>query len=142
MLSFVYDIADLYKTEITIPAAFHAAAEAPEGLETRVRKRCRDAFRESRILQRIIPDIERALGAAKFNPEPDFDADPAAPGWLWDYERGGVRGGVNRATDAESGTAPEGQLSHSDASDLPSGDRSQDSGDPPEPDDSSEKEDS
>lgn len=100
MLCFVYDIADLYKCEITIPAAFSAAAESAQGLESRVRHRCRDAFRDSRLLQRIIPDIEHALGAAKSGVEPDFDADAAAPGWLWDYERGGVRGGVNRADDA------------------------------------------
>src|ERR1019366_4073183 len=83
MLSFVYDIADLYKCEITIPVAFSATAESIDGLESRVRRRCRDAFRDSRLLQRIIPDIQRALGAAKFDAEPDFDADAAAPGWLW-----------------------------------------------------------
>ena len=34
---FVYDVADLYKTEVTIPAAFRAAAEGLDGLERRVR---------------------------------------------------------------------------------------------------------
>jgi len=34
-------------------------------------------------------------------------ADAAAPGWLWDYERGGVRGGVNRADDAAPATLDE-----------------------------------
>ena len=103
----MYGIADLYKCEITIPVAFSATAESIDGLESRVRRRCRDAFRDSRLLQRIIPDIQRALGAAKFDAEPDFDADAAAPGWLWDYERGGVRGGVNRADDAAPATLDE-----------------------------------
>jgi len=107
MLSFVYDIADLYKCEITIPVAFSATAESIDGLESRVRRRCRDAFRDSRLLQRIIPDIQHALGAAKSDAEPDFDADAAAPGWLWDYERGGVRGGVNRADDPAPATLDE-----------------------------------
>ena len=30
--SFVYDIADLYKAEVTIPIAFEVAAQAPEDL--------------------------------------------------------------------------------------------------------------
>lgn len=43
-LSFVYDIADLYKTELTIPVAFSAVKESSSQLETRVRKTCREVF--------------------------------------------------------------------------------------------------
>lgn len=60
-LSFVYDIADLYKTEITLPAAFAIAARGPTELEGAVRRSCRDAFRQFGLLQRIVPDIEEAL---------------------------------------------------------------------------------
>jgi CRISPR-associated protein Cas1 len=96
MLSFVYDIADLYKTEITIPVAFKVTAEATENIETRVRRACRNAFRDSRLLQRIVPDIDRALGTAPKNLfDADFDSDPAAPGSLWDDQQGEVAGGVN-----------------------------------------------
>lgn len=96
MLSFVYDVADLYKTEITIPVAFRAAAEGADNIETRVRRACRDAFRESRLLQRIVPDIDRALGVIpKDLGDADFDSDPAAPGSLWDDRQGEVAGGVN-----------------------------------------------
>ena len=35
--SFVYDIADLYKAEVTIPIAFEVAAQAPEDLPAVVR---------------------------------------------------------------------------------------------------------
>lgn len=95
MLSFVYDIADLYKTEVTIPAAFRAAAEAGEGLEGRVRRMCRDLFRSTRLLSRIVADIDYALG---WEPEQDegadFDADGALPGELWDVD-GEVAGGIN-----------------------------------------------
>ena len=34
MLSFVYDVADLYKTEITVPIAFRAVAESPRAAGT------------------------------------------------------------------------------------------------------------
>jgi CRISPR-associated protein Cas1 len=51
MLSFVYDIADLYKTELSVPAAFSAATEGDAQLETRVRKACRNAFYEQRLLE-------------------------------------------------------------------------------------------
>ena len=40
--SFVYDIADLYKAEVTIPIAFEVAAQAPEDLPAVVRRRVRD----------------------------------------------------------------------------------------------------
>ena len=41
-LSFAYDIADLYKAEITIPIAFRIAAENPENLPSETRRRVRD----------------------------------------------------------------------------------------------------
>ncbi|MBM4432934.1 MAG: type I-E CRISPR-associated endonuclease Cas1, partial [Chloroflexi bacterium] len=43
MLSFVYDIADLYKTELTVPVAFRVAAANPPDLERQVRIECRKA---------------------------------------------------------------------------------------------------
>ena len=104
MLSFVYDVADLYKTEITLPAAFHVTAEGTENLESRVRHACRDYFRAVRLLQRVVPDIERALGAPDMSADYDFDSDPAAPGSLWNDQGREIAGGVNRgkADDEES----------------------------------------
>jgi CRISPR-associated protein Cas1 len=64
-LAFVYDIADLYKAEITVPAAFRATAEGTEGVEQRVRRTCRDVFFERKLLARIVPDIQQALGMAR-----------------------------------------------------------------------------
>lgn len=60
-LSFVYDIADLYKIEITVPCAFQCVAEGCENLEREVRLRLRDLFRETKIIKRIIPDIKEVL---------------------------------------------------------------------------------
>jgi CRISPR-associated protein Cas1 len=103
MLSFVYDIADLYKAEITIPAAFRAVEEGIDSLESRVRWACRDEFHENRLLQRVVPDIDRALAVERNEGDAgaqDFDSDDALPGGLWDPEEGAVRGGLNRADES------------------------------------------
>lgn len=107
MLSFVYDIADLYKADITIPLAFRAVMIGSDGLESRVRKACRDMFHEEHLLQRIMPDIEWILSVEDSTDdmlEMDFDMDDALPGGLWDPEVGEVAGGVNRAGDPQQDT--------------------------------------
>ena len=90
-LSFVYDIADLYKAEITIPLAFRMVAEGVEKLETRVRLACRDAFRERQLLKRLVTDIDGIVGYGLGDGgAAAVDADPALPGDLWEelLERG------------------------------------------------------
>lgn len=84
-LSFVYDIADLYKADFTIPLAFRIAAEKPENLERHVRMACRDRFRETRMLERIIPDIAKVLDVDPAVAErlDEFSDDPALPADLW-----------------------------------------------------------
>ena len=64
MLSFVYDMADLYKTEITIPLAFKMVSQNPPELERAIRMECRTAFYEHKIMERIIPDIAEVLGVS------------------------------------------------------------------------------
>ena len=85
-LSFVYDIADLYKLEITVPAAFSMAAENPAGLESKVRHRCRDLFHESKILSRVLSDIDKLFSLDLGEDELgwDIDEDPARPAPYWD----------------------------------------------------------
>lgn len=81
-LSFVYDIADIYKFETVVPVAFKVAAGDPAaGLERAVRLGCRDVFRATRLLDRIIPDIETILAAGEIAPPvPPADAiGPALP---------------------------------------------------------------
>lgn len=87
-LSFVYDVADLYKIDLTLPVAFRAAAVPLSELERRVRLACRDAFHEQKLLSRIAPDIERALGKAGFEDSSGLlvDEDEALPTDLWDPE--------------------------------------------------------
>lgn len=62
-LSFVYDVADIYKFETVVPVAFKIAADNPAQPERAVRVACRDIFRQTRLLERIIPDIEEILSA-------------------------------------------------------------------------------
>ncbi len=96
-LSFVYDVADLYKVDITVPLAFQAVSETPINPEKEVRRLCRERFREARLLDRILPDIDFLLqvegkedepGAAEGGP--DYDGDPALPAPLWDKPEDGT----------------------------------------------------
>ncbi|MEU7022210.1 type I-E CRISPR-associated endonuclease Cas1e [Streptomyces sp. NPDC046203] len=59
--SFVLDIADLYKTEIAIPAAFDAAAEGEDDVATRTRRALRDRINKSGLLSRCADDIKKLL---------------------------------------------------------------------------------
>ena len=114
-LSFVYDVADLYKADLTVPLAFRLTAESTDKLETRIRKACRDLFHQERLLGYIINDIDALLNLTRPLPvrpangtlrpsdleteasEGDADNDPALPGGLWSptAEDGEVAGGVN-----------------------------------------------
>lgn len=69
-LSFVYDIADIVKFDTVVPAAFRIAAAEPRDPERKVRHACRDAFRESRLLDKLIPMINQVLDAAGATPPP------------------------------------------------------------------------
>ncbi len=68
-LSFVYDVADVFKFETVVPIAFQVAGRLareardlpPERL---VRIGCRDAFRRTRLLERLIPSINDMLAAS------------------------------------------------------------------------------
>lgn len=78
-LSFVYDVADIYKFDTVVPVAFKVAASNPPGNPERaVRLGCRDIFRQSKLLDRIIPDIEEILAAGEV-PRPDAPSDAVGP---------------------------------------------------------------
>jgi hypothetical protein len=83
--SFVYDIADLYKVEVTIPLAFHTVAESNDRLYHRVRQAARDAFKDHRLLKRILPDIKNLLdlSAEVLRAGEEADSDPARPEPWW-----------------------------------------------------------
>lgn len=62
-LSFVYDVADLYKAETTIPVAFEAVKAAQQGrdLHKEIRMRCRTHFANAKVLSRIAQDVAWVL---------------------------------------------------------------------------------
>jgi len=66
--SFVYDIADVFKFDTVVPAAFKVAAKHPKNPEMEVRHACRDMFRQTRLLRKIIPSIEEILAAGEVDP--------------------------------------------------------------------------
>jgi CRISP-associated protein Cas1 len=66
--SFVYDIADLFKFDTIIPQAFSIAAKNPKEPEREVRLMCRDSFRQTKLLKKIIPTIEEVLASGGLQP--------------------------------------------------------------------------
>lgn len=86
-LSFVYDVADLYKAETSIPAAFAAIQATYFDLGAVVRRMCRDKFQEIKLMKRIIADIDRLL---EFNGS-DESVEPEC--YLWDNHIDRVEGG-------------------------------------------------
>lgn len=80
-LSFVYDIADLFKFETVVPVAFQVAAKNVSMPEMEVRHACREVFRQTKLLEKIIPTIEEVLSAGGLSiPSPPDEAiEPAIP---------------------------------------------------------------
>lgn len=77
-LSFVYDIADLYKAEVTIPIAFEVASYSVEDIGSETRRKVRDALKDGHILDRMIHDIKWLLNN-------DFsEEDYQSTLYLWD----------------------------------------------------------
>lgn len=82
-LSFVYDVADIFKFETVVPEAFRIAGLSAKGrLDTApdraVRLACRDVFRRTGVLGRIIPAIDEVLEAGAL-PRPDPPPEAAGP---------------------------------------------------------------
>ena len=94
--SFVYDIADLYKSEITIPIAFDIASRHGEfdDIGSATRRAVRSAISDGKLLTRAAKDIRNLLM------EEDDEIE-----WtvheLWDDKSGFVRGGVSHGVDEE-----------------------------------------
>ena len=80
-LSFVYDIADIFKFNTVLPVAFKTARRNPSVPEREVRLACRDVFREQKILAKIIPVINEILeaGGIKAPAMPKESILPAIP---------------------------------------------------------------
>lgn len=87
--AFVYDIADLYKAEVTIPIAFEVVAAGSPEIPADTRRAVRDAMRSGRIIERCVRDIRSLLGGGTPTDEPEWDIVH-----LWDDTAGEVMGGV------------------------------------------------
>ena len=70
--SFVYDIADLYKAETTIPVAFEIAAQDVEDIGSAVRRRMREEMMKHHLLERMTHDIQALLHAEEEAAEADL----------------------------------------------------------------------
>jgi CRISPR-associated protein Cas1 len=82
-LSFVYDIADIFKFETVVPEAFriaglHAKGKLDKPVDMAVRHACRNAFRRSNILGCLIPAIDEVLQAGDLAP-PEAPDDAVGP---------------------------------------------------------------
>ncbi len=79
--SFVYDIADIVKFDTVVPVAFRIAAKEPREPEREVRLACRDSFRQTNLLGKLIPMIEDVLAAGELEPPkpPEEAVGPAIP---------------------------------------------------------------
>lgn len=100
-LSFVYDVADLYKMETSVPAAFRAAAEGIDNLDRRTRIACRDQFYSFGLLKKIVADVHALFGNQETAEHEcdNLDTDPAQPGGLWNPGEPASPGGLSYGLD-------------------------------------------
>lgn len=94
--SFVYDVADLYKAEITIPIAFSVVASNPVDVEAETRHAVRDAVQDGAILPRCARDIKRLL--MPDDPE-TLELEESNVVRLWDGGNRSVVGGTSYGDD-------------------------------------------
>ncbi|MFC7216858.1 type I-E CRISPR-associated endonuclease Cas1e [Streptomyces polyrhachis] len=97
--AFVYDIADLYKAELTLPLAF--SLHRSTNPEQEARRKFRDDLRLVRLLPRIVRDIQALLAPAGVDPDDEDDDRPDRRAvemvHLWDPREGVLPAGVNYA---------------------------------------------
>lgn len=94
-LSFVHDVADLYKAEVTIPAAFATVAEDSLDVADAARRKVRDKAFEEKILQRSVRDMQSLMGVS----DSEGDHTEADVVTLWDFRGASVAGGRNYEDD-------------------------------------------
>lgn len=91
--SFVYDIADLYKADTSIPAAFDVVRDSAADVTAAARHRIRDLIFERKIIQSCVADVKHLLGEENADEELN-DIQVAS---LWDVRDGAIEGGRNYA---------------------------------------------
>lgn len=96
-LSFVYDVADLYKARITVPIAFKVASEYEEGDDVgRIsRQKVRDAFVDGKVFAQIVNDIQMLIDIKE---DEQLEIEPLS---LWDNNEGNIKYGINYSAKIE-----------------------------------------
>jgi len=97
--AFVYDIADLYKAETTLPVAFslHQAANP----EQDARRKFREELRLFRLLPRIVQDVQALLTSDMDDIADRSERHDVDMVHLWDPSVGVLPAGVNYAPEAD-----------------------------------------
>lgn len=93
MMSFVYDIADMYKAECSIPAAFSVVGSGYADLDGEVRTTCRRMIKAQKILKRIPEDIAWVLETT----DDGEHGEELTVGELWEIGGQRISGGMNHA---------------------------------------------
>lgn len=94
MMSFVCDIADLYKEKISIPVAFEIASKyqyVDAYVESELRKKCREKIVEHKLMKQLTMDLDYIFS------ETGDDTDIPEDISLWDVHGNLVKAGVNYA---------------------------------------------
>lgn len=87
-LSFVYDFADLYKAEYSIPIAFDVVKKyTKDDIATHTRHAMRDAFKDGKLLEKMVKDLKYLLDVKD-------QIKPVAVMNLWDNKNGLQKFGV------------------------------------------------
>lgn len=94
--SFVYDIADLYKAELSIPVAFKTSALHPDDIGSATRKNMRDALYDLSIMKRMVKDITDLFSIGS-----DVDESQVDSLRLWDERNGEVAAGRQYSNEFE-----------------------------------------
>jgi len=109
--SFVYDIADLYKADISIPIAFEMAAQQPENIGAVTRRAVRDAIADGSILGRMVKDIrELLLGISENGSPQDVPEIETNVVQLWDDKNGFVKNAVSYGKELDELNSEETEL--------------------------------
>lgn len=109
-LSFVYDIADLYKVQLSVPVAFQTVGELQgtwpinqsdnevsvgdwENLPGIIRRRMRDRIKDSKLLIRCVHDVKNILTFSDSEKSDIAESEEAEILSLWDERFGRVEAG-------------------------------------------------
>ncbi|MFT8330546.1 type I-E CRISPR-associated endonuclease Cas1e [Bifidobacterium psychraerophilum] len=113
--SFVYDIADLYKVDITIPLAFDLVSAHIEDVSTSARRGIRDRMKDGKFMSRCVHDIRSLLLEMEDEQEDDLEVEDMTTR-LWSGASGLVQAGKNYSVEKVSKKAP----AHATVEDLSS----------------------